>query len=345
VGVVVAIVLALGVGGLVQMSSQSEGYDAHADRTLAAQGRVVAEQSNATAASVRALLGGVGGQTRQGLQVALDSAVQATQSESTRAAFVSSSDPVGGISSSFAAVFADRARSMEDLRAAFDDFLGMQSLPVAGAPAGRSGAAPAGASLLSASQATARISAAGALLGQADALYRSVRHSLAVSAGHGRLPRSVWVTDPSLWGAAGAASTVDLVSGSPTLAATHDVVIRTVRLTPPALPTAPGAAGGISVLSPVHQLGVTVVLANQGSVAEPRVVVRFELAAQSGGSTQAHDVMTQLALGGSVTLPTVSFPVKPGTTYVLTVTVIPPPAQTLTDGTVFQQAIEVAPAT
>ena len=46
-----------------------------------------------------------------------------------------------------------------------------------------------------------------------------------------------------------------------------------------------------------------------------------------------------------MTLPTASFGVKPGTTYVLTVQVVLPPGQSLTAGTVIQQALQVAPAT
>ena len=59
--------------------------------------------------------------------------------------------------------------------------------------------------------------------------------------------------------------------------ATHYVVLRTVRLSPPALPTPQGAPASVSVLSPTSQIGVTVVLANQGSSDERRVSVRFSL--------------------------------------------------------------------
>jgi hypothetical protein len=172
-----------------------------------------------------------------------------------------------------------------------------------------------------------------------------VRRALATSAGHGRLPPSVWVTDLGLWQADNVASEVDLVATSATLQVTHDVVIRTTRLSPPALPTAPGGQANVSVLSPVPTVGVTTVLANQGSVGESRVEVHFSMANQTTGATLTRSVTSALALGGSVTLPTVAFPVKPGTLYVLTVQVVPPEGQTLTDGTVLQQALQVAPAT
>ena len=139
------------------------------------------------------------------------------------------------------------------------------------------------AALLSATQATNRIAAAGALLTRSDALYRSVRRSLATAAGHGRLPRSVWVTDPQVWQLGSVAAQVDLLATSPTLAATHYVVLRTVHLSPPALPTPQGAPANVSVLSPTSQIGVTVVLANQGSSNEPHVTVRFSLAESDHG--------------------------------------------------------------
>ena len=141
----------------------------------------------------------------------------------------------------FAAVFAERAQAMTQLRAAVYGFLGMQ--PIA-PPARRPTARPPPAHhLLSATQATNRIAAAGALLTRSDALYRSVRHTLADAAGHGRLPPSAWVTNPQVWQLGSVAAQVDLLATSSSLAASHDVVLRTVRLEPPALPDAARCAG------------------------------------------------------------------------------------------------------
>ena len=102
------------------------------------------------------------------------------------------------------------------------------------------------------------------------------------------------------------AAQVDLVATSPTLAATHYVVLRTVRLSPPALPTPPGRPGErVGPQPDVARIGVTVVLANQGSVDEPHVSVRFSMADQTSGATTSQVRTTSLALGASVTLPTV----------------------------------------
>ena len=89
------VVLAIVVGGLTQVSRQSTGYDANSDRTLAAQGTVAADQSNATAATVRKVVNDLPSQTRQGLQAALDGAVLQTSDEAARAAARRRVDPVG----------------------------------------------------------------------------------------------------------------------------------------------------------------------------------------------------------------------------------------------------------
>ena len=339
------VVLAIVVGGLTQVSRQSQGYDANSARTLEVQGTVLADQSNATAAVVRKAVNDLSSENRQQLQAALDSAVQQTADESARADVAAGSTPLGSVATAFTTVFAERAQSMTQLRAAVDGFLGVQPVPPAGAPAGGTPAGAGNAALLSATQATNRITGAGALLAHSDALYRTVRRSLVDAAGHGKMPASVWVTRPQLWQPGSVAAQVDLLATSSTLAATHYVVIRTVRLNPPPLPTPQGAPSNISVLSPTTSIAVSVVLANQGSSDEPHVAVRYSLADETTGATLTQTQSAALGLGGSVTLPSVTMRVTPSTTYVLTVQVIPPAGQTITDGTEAQEQLQVAPAT
>jgi hypothetical protein len=248
------------------------------------------------------------------------------------------------VGTDFATVFADRAQSMSDLRTAVDAFLGMHPTPISGTSGATASLPSDSAAQLSATQATNRITAAGALLARADSLYRSVRHNLAIAPGHPRLPRSVWETNPRAWGQADIGGLVNAVAVSPTLAPTHYLALRTVRLTPPALPTAPGASPALSVISPTTQLGVTVVLGNNGSVTEPRATVRFALSNQSSGDTTTRTESVALAAGGSATLPTVTFAVKPGSTYLLTVSAVRPAGQSAVPAAL-HQALEVAPAT
>ncbi len=344
--VATVIVVALVIGGLTQVSRQSSGYDADSNRTLASLGTVAADQSNATAAEVRTLVGNLPGQSRQVLQEDLDSAVRQTSEESSKADMAegggASSQSLGG---QFAEVFAERAQSMDELRAAVDGFLGLHPNDPAGSPAALTATVPSSTPTLSAAQASNRIAAAGTLLRRADGQYRSVRRSLAAAAGHGRLPASVWISDPQDWQVGTVAATVDLMATSSTLAVTHNLVLRTIRLDPPALPTPQGTAAGVLVISPVTDFQVSVVVANEGSVDEPHASVRISMANQTSGATKTQTLTTPVALGSTVGLPTASFAVKPGTTYVLTVSIALPPGQTSTLGTATQTTVQVAPAT
>ena len=342
--VAIAVTGALLVGGLTRITSQSGSYDAEMNRSLAAQGAVVADQSNATAAAVRDLIAGMPTQTRQALQAGLDSAVQQSADEAARAEVAAGSAPAGSVAGQFAAVFAERAQAMSDYRAAVDGFLGMQPVPRPGASNNPvSGAS--NATLLTATAATDRIAAVGTLLARADATYGALRRQLAAGTGHAQLPRSVWVTRPASWQAGSVAAQVDLLAGSSTLIASHYLVLRTVRLDPPALPAPPGEPAGTATLSPTTEVGVSVVLANQGSVNEPRGTVRFTMANQSTGATATQVRSAPVAVGETVTLPEVAFRVAPGTFYVLRVSVVLPAAQAVTNGTVFAETLQIAPGT
>jgi hypothetical protein len=341
----VAVLAALLIGGLAEVSRQSAGYDATSNRALAAQGAVVAKQSNATASSATALMNTLQTQNRPGLQIALDNLVQQTADEASGAAAAAGATPMGSLGADFAAVFADRAQSMRDLRAAIDGYLGMQPLPVDGSATTVAARAGADATLMTATEATNRIAAAGALLTHSDSLYRSVRHALRTAAGNGRLPASTWVRDPQLWAAGAVASQIDLMGSSPSLVSVHYLALRTVQINPPALPTPQGGSANVSVLTPTKQISVDVVLANDGSVAEPRATVHYTLAQQSSGATSSRTHAVALAPGASQALPTANFAVDPGATYVLTVSVGVPAAQTQLAGTAVQYTLTISQAT
>jgi hypothetical protein len=343
--VAAAVVVALLIGGLTQVSSQSHGYDTASEKTLAAQGAVLADQSNVTAAQVRGFVADMQAQSRQVLQTDLDGAVQQTSDQAATAALATSGDAAGSPGANLAAVFADRAQAMSEMRSAVYGLLGMQPLAPAGSSNAETSVVTGDRSTLSASAATDRIAAAGALLVRADRLYASVRAQMAKDVRGTRLPRSTWVTDPQVWQVGTVAANVDLIATSDTLAETHYVVIRTVRLDPSALPTAPGGSSNVSVLSPTTHVGVTVVIANLGTAAEPQVTVRYSMANQTTGATTTQTQLTALALTGSATLPEVTFRVKPGTSYVLTVVAVPPAGGTDLNDTVLTQTLQVAPAT
>lgn len=339
---ITAICLLILIGGLAEVPRQSGDYNANANRSLAALGGVVAEQSATTSAQVRGLMTNLPTEVRQTLRADLDAAVNATGDEATRAELASGSAAPGSVGGNFAAAFVDRENAVRELRSAVYGFLGMLPSQVNAAPTDAPSAAPV---LLSATDATNRIVAAGSLLTQADQLYASARSDLAAGAGHARLPRSVWVTEPQSWQAGAVAAEVDRIATSTTLQGTHYLVVRTVRLNPPALPTPQATPAGTSVLSPTTGLAVTVVLANQGTVDEPHATVRFTLADSSSGATTTHVESARVATGASATLPDAPFVVAPGTTYVLTVSIELPSGQTDTLGTATQRTLEIAPST
>ena len=343
--VAAVIVVALVIGGLTQVSRQSGGYDSASNRTLASLGTVVAEKPNATAVEVRKLVADLPNQSRQVLQESLDSAVRQTSDQSAAA-----DQATGGASSQspggqFAEVFVDRAQAMDELRAAIDGFLGLHAIPPAGGPGSLATTVASSSPTVSATHASNRIAAAGALLRRADAQYGTVRRSLATATGHGRLPASRWVSDPQDWQVGTVAANVDLMATSSTLAVTHNLVLRTVRLNPPALPTPQGTAANVLVISPVTRFEVSVVVANEGSVDERHASVRVSMANQTSGATDTRTLTTAVALGSTVGLPAVDFKVKPGTTYVLTISIALPSGQTSTLGTATQATVQVSPAT
>jgi hypothetical protein len=212
---------------------------------------------------------------------------------------------------------------------------------------GGSPSAPApGPGLLSADETTARIAAAGALLSESDAQWSSFRDTARRADDATRLPRSIWVEDPGSWQPAAVADQVDTMATAPNLQATHDVVIRTVRLSPPALPPPPGTPQGVTVISPASQLGVTVVVADDGVADEPRVATMVTLTDQTTGLAVTRRVTSALTSGGSVTLPTAQFTAHPGSQDTLAVQIVLPPGQTSTIGTAPPQTVlRVAPAT
>ena len=144
-------------------------------------------------------------------------------------------------------------------------------------------------------------------------LYRSVRRSLAAAAGHARLPavglgdRPAAVAggrggDPGrprghLADAGGDATTSSCARSASTR--------RRCRRRRARRPT-------VSVLSPTSRIGVTVVLANDGSVDEPHASVRFTLADQADGRDGDPGRVGALALGASVDAAPATFAVKPG---------------------------------
>jgi hypothetical protein len=343
--VLLACVLAVAavlVGGVARIGSRSGPFHTSVNRSFGAQGAVLVDRSNATGASLRQLMEAMPDQSRRTLQVELDDITAQAGDQAARAAFLAND---GGVEGQFAAVFADRAQSADEVRSAIDGLLGLHPLPVAGAPAAPAPGVASSTSL-SSTQVTDRIAAAGRLLAQADRRYQEVRRSLAGMAGHARLPASRWISTPSTWQIGALATQVDLVAASTTLVATPQLGLSVGQITPPAVPSPTGVVTpGVSVLSPTKTVVLNVVLTNDGTVDEPHASVTFTLARLPTGATTTARRAASVLAARSVTLSPVTFAVKPGNSYQLTVAITVPAGQTVTAGTTFVEGLQISPST
>jgi len=345
VGSCALLVVALLVGGVARIGRQSSPYDASVNRSFAAQGAIVVQQSNATGATLRLLMRSMQNRDRRTLQAQLDIVTAQADREATAAESLATPVTPGGVQGAFATVFAERDQAARAISSAYEGLLGLHPLPVAGAPETGTEvvAAP---TVLSSAQATDRIAAAGTILARADSRYGSLRRVLPGLAGHASLPASRWITAGAVWQPGPIATQVQLVSSSPSLQMTHRLVLSVVKVTPPALPSPTGAATpGQSVLSPTTDVLVQVVLSNLGSVDEPHASVQFQLTPQPTGTAVTISRTSSLAAAGSVSLSPVSFTVKPGTSYQLTVAIILPEGQTDATGTSLSEVLQIAPST
>jgi hypothetical protein len=340
--VIAAVAIALLVAGIARVGHQSGPYDASVNRSFAVQGTLITEESNATASSLRQLWRTMQNEQRPALQSALDTAVAQSAQQAAEAAALAGPDLPGDVQGQFAAVFAARAEAVRRFRAAVDGLLGLRPLAVAGAPdPGAPAAAP---TLLSSTEVTNRITGAGALLSRADRGYAAVRRALAGLPGHPRIPASRWITNVSLWQLGPVAAQVDLVAASSSLAIFHRIYLRTIELSPPAVPSST-APPGVSVVPPTSTVTLSVVVSNQGTVDEPHVAVRYTLTPQPAGATTTATRSAAVAAGDSLTLPTVTFRVKPGHNYQLNVTIASPSGQSALSGTTLAQVLQIDPST
>jgi hypothetical protein len=339
------IVLALLVGGLTQIGRQSGPFYTSVNRSFSAQAGAVIEQSNATGASLRRLVAHLQSRDRRVLQASLDTLTAQADQEAAAAEALNTPVSPGDVQGKFTAVLAERAQALHRFRSALDGLLGMHPFPVAGAPKG-AGTVTATSALLSPTQATDQIAAAGRALTRSDSDYRSLRLSLPHLAGHARLPRSRWVTVANVWQPGPVAAQLSLVQASPSFQVTHRLVLRVVKVTPPALPPANGVATpNLSVLSPTTTVALQVVLSNLGSVDEPKASVQFMLTPQPSGATVTVTRTAPIAAAGSVSLTPATFRVKPGTSYQLSVAIILPAGQTDITGASLTETLQIAPGT
>ncbi len=345
-----AVVVAALVGGALKIGRASGAYWRDVDRSYAAQVGVAALGSNRLGAEMGRLLPRMQDETRTQLEVALDTAVRTADAQAAAAGTASQPSPYGSVGVEVATAFADRARAVADVRKAVDGLLQMGPLPVVGAPGTPGGSAaglPPVPSAMPPAAAAAELATAGNLLERADAGYGAARRALRVAPGHAALPESRCVFHPRTWQLAGAQALVTALAGSPRLAPVQRLALLTqaVALTPSPVPSAPGEPAGTAVLPPTHRLSVTVVVADEGNVADHHVVVHAAARrdGSSGRTTSSHTATVAVAPGGSVALEVPALRVTPGRSYTVTLMLTAPAGEVADAATTVSFSVAVAP--
>lgn len=324
-----AIALFLVVGGLASVGRSSGSYRATIDQSFAAQVRVLVAQSNQVGAQLRTVVDQAPGYNRAELTQALDSLVAGADAVERSSSDASSVD--ARITDDFAAAMRKRATAALVLRTAVDGLLRLT--PTSDAQSGPQ-ASPDPPPVLTATQAEQKLGSTGALLLSADSSYREARQLFAKAPGGSRLPASVWVPTPTLWGSGNVDTLVNQLTSARNLDALVEVDLEAVALDPPVLPPAPTSSGqsqaipaGASAVPPTCTLRVTAVVRNQGSVVVREVPVQATVQSVSGGAPFVVKELVTLAPARSEALGLPAMPVSPGTTYNLTVTLGSPPGQ------------------
>jgi hypothetical protein len=184
----IAVTLALVIGSVAEIHAQSSDYRTSIDTGYGALATRVADASNQTGGELASLMESAAtlpnseiplptkNEIQQGvdpavassftarneIQQGLDQAVASTSEQAAQAASLVPPNPTGSVSTQFTSVMAARSRATSDLRTTIDGLLGMEPLPVAGAPAEPSPTAPT--ALLPIPRAATAMSAVGVLL-------------------------------------------------------------------------------------------------------------------------------------------------------------------------------------
>lgn len=320
---VVVLVLFFVVGGIVEIGRSSGPFHRSVTGSFASLGSSVVEQSNASASELRALRARLSGSTidRAQLTVALGALVDDTRSQLDAVEGAAPPSPPGPGPASLTAALGLRARAARSLQGALDALLQMPAQPAAtsAAPGGVATTAPAA---ISSEQAQADLVGVGSALGRSDVEYAAARRQLGALPGRVRLPASRWVRDPASWDPPAIGSLVTQVASAPVLLVVHQLALAAVRVDPGALPgPTPGAAAS---LPPTRHVTVTAVARNDGNVAEPGAVLTASL--QQAGHTSSQSVRSTVSLGAGASTAVVlrRLSVRPGSSYVLTVSLVPP---------------------
>jgi hypothetical protein len=185
--------------------------------------------------------------------------------------------------------------------------------------------------------AVASLVQAGQDMAASDAYYSRFLGAIPRSLGGRRaMPASRWVQSQDVWSQARLTDFARAVGGSTSLAVTHDMVLVLVSLNPEPIST-----GGTTTIPPTSSVRVTLVVANNGTVAETQVpVVASVQGSQSPQEVSRVNIDIQPNEHVSVPLPPLA--VSPGGTYTLTSSVGPVAGETHTQDNSLTSTFKVA---
>ena len=374
IGIAATVTVVLVAGSLLAIHTQSQGYRDATTRGYAGLADQVGLASTRTGSRLSDLMASAPTlanrklpfTARAMLEQGLDTAVLDTATQAAQAATIASPPAVGDLSSRFTAVMNLRASTTAQLRSTVDQLLGMEPLPVAGAPTTAAPTAPG--TLISVEQATGELSAEGQAFEQADADFRALRATAAAMRAPFRLHASVWVPAPvatAPLGSAALGATAAALASSAALVPFHHLVVTAVGLVPPAVPTggvgveatscvdpqSTSPATSPTVVPPTATLGALVSVTNCGTVPEADVAVTLSVslsdppgsapppAGRTGGRSRA---TVSIASGASAAPSLAAVPVASAHRYLVTVSVSVPPGQADATGSTQQFLVEVA---
>jgi hypothetical protein len=299
--VVMAVIVILAIGAVAQIGPASGPDRRTVDRSYAVLASAVVAQSNRSGATLNRLLRDGPSLERTAFFSTLDSLAAATAQDDRQLAALTPPNPAGAVATQCGTTMADRQRATAQVRTALERFLGGRQ--------GRGGGNEA--------VAAAALGDAGKVLASADASWASCRRTLRHASGSARLPASIWVKDPGVWGVQADGSFVAALLSSNSLVPVHRLALEALATDPTSVP----GASGVGVLPPTTALRIRVVLANPGNVDEVGVTV-VVTAVPEGRAPVPHPVQerTQVAAGDSVALAPPPLRVGPGRSYVLHIT-------------------------
>jgi hypothetical protein len=381
----VAVVGVLVIGSIVEIDAKSAPYRSMTDRGYAALASRVVDASNQSGARLAAVINTAPNipnqpfpNTARGeIQQGLDVAVSTTSQEARQARALTPPSTSDDIASEFTAILEDRAAAVASVVATIDQLLGMVPLAIAGAPTTTTTTSAHPSAVISVSQASQQLAAAGTRIQQADRAYatwaRQLRQGKVSGAGSIRVPASVWAPSGSPLSSAQLGNSAGLLNSAVALIPFHLMAITAVGLAPPAVPSPtpnnPAGSGTIAtscdpstlastvagptptVLPPTGSVTPLVTVTNCGTVNEANVTVTETLKladapgtvpppAEASGSS-ARTTITTAVSGQSQALSFPALTVASGHRYTLTITLSPPTGQANPAGTSQQFLLQV----